>query len=358
MVLGVVGGVQIPGVAALAHFARSWPLALGGATLLSLPFVYGLRSPFDDQPKSRLYLYGGLWPFFAWWVSCLVFAALAPLALLIAWAGKLPLDPPLVAAGVISLGAGLGSTRRRPRLVQRELVFDDLPPALDGYKVAQISDVHCGSYTPPALVARWVERLNALGPDLVAVTGDLITSGDAHVEAVAGVLGGLRARDGVFACMGNHDYFTDGEQLAGELERSGLVVLRNRGVALASGALYVAGADDTWTGRANLERALAARPAGSFALLLAHDPNLFPEAAERQVELTLSGHTHGGQIAVPGLHRQLNLARLITPFTAGLYRAGRSLLYVNLGAGTTGPPVRLGARAELTLLTLRSASAK
>jgi hypothetical protein len=132
-------------------------------------------------------------------------------------------------------------------------------------------------------------------------------------------------------------------------------VLRNRGVVVErDGAqLYVAGVDDTWTKRNDVGRALADRPAGAPTVLLAHDPNLFPEAIERDVELTLSGHTHGGQLAFPGV-RRLSLARFITEFTAGLYRRGRSWLYVNRGAGTTGPPVRLGAPAELAVLTLRA----
>jgi predicted MPP superfamily phosphohydrolase len=359
MIIGVVGGVQVPGVAAVAHFTRSWPLAAAGATLITLPFLVGLRSPFEDRPKGRLLLYGGLWPFFAWWTACLAFAVLAPLALAGAWMLRAPLDPALVGAALVALGAGVSATWVRPRVVEREVAIPGLPHALDGYRVAQISDVHCGSYTPAERVAEWADRVSALEPDLIAVTGDLITSGSAHVDAVARALGRLRARDGVYACMGNHDYFTDPERLVRALEANGLTVLRNRGVTVeakdhAGARLHVAGADDTWTGRADVARSLADRPAGVPALLLAHDPNLFPDAAARGVELTLSGHTHGGQLAVPGLARRLTLARLITRFPAGLYQAGAATLYVSRGAGTTGPPVRLGARAELTILTLRA----
>jgi predicted MPP superfamily phosphohydrolase len=155
--------------------------------------------------------------------------------------------------------------------------------------------------------------------------------------------------------MGNHDYFTDGEHFVQELSDAGLEVLRNRGVIIErDGAqLYVAGVDDTWTSRHDVGRALADRPANVPSVLLAHDPNLFAEASAHEVDLTLSGHTHGGQLAIPGF-RGLSLARFITQFTAGLYRRGRSWLYVNRGAGTTGPPVRIGAPAELAVLTLRS----
>jgi predicted MPP superfamily phosphohydrolase len=207
-------------------------------------------------------------------------------------------------------------------------------------------------------VRAWVARINALGPDLVAVTGDLIATGSEYVPAVSDALGGLRARDGVFACMGNHDYFTDGEAFARALSRAGLEVLRNRGQSIERDGqrLYVAGADDTWTSRADVPAALDARPPEAATLLLAHDPMLFPEAAAAGVELTLSGHTHGGQFAIPVFHRRLNLARFTSLFTVGLYRAGRSILHVSRGAGTTGPPIRLGAPAEISLLTLRAAA--
>jgi predicted MPP superfamily phosphohydrolase len=357
MVVTVVAAVQIPGVATVAHLCHSWPLAVGGATLVSTPYLLGLRHPFEDRPKSALSIYLGLWPFFAWWSSCLAFAALVLPALAVAAFWPARLDGALAAAGALALFAGVGSTWRRPRLIAREVSIAGLPQPLDGYRIAQLSDVHCGSYTPARRVAAWVARINALDVDLVAVTGDLITTGSAHVAGVARALGGLRGKDGVFACMGNHDYFTDGEELVAALESSGLCVLRNDGrVVERDGArLYVAGVDDTWTGRADLERALAERPDGAPTLLLAHDPNLFPAAVERGVTLTLSGHTHGGQIAVPGMARRYNLARLITRFTAGLYRIGASTLYVSRGAGTTGPPIRLGVPAEIAVLTLRAA---
>ena len=158
--------------------------------------------------------------------------------------------------------------------------------------------------------------------------------------------------------MGNHDYFTEGELVAAALDRAGLTVLRNRGVTLRrdEGALYVAGADDTWTHRHDVAAALTARPANAPVVLLAHDPALFPEAVSHGVDLTLSGHTHGGQIGLPGFSHRLNLARVMTRFTTGIYRSGKSTLYVNRGLGTTGPPVRLAVAPEIALLTLRAAA--
>jgi len=288
---------------------------------------------------------------------CLTYFLFAPPAVLVALGTPASLDQSLAVAGALSVVAGAAALRRAPRIVRQPIAITDLPPELEGYRIAQISDLHCGPFTPRERVRRWVARTNLLGADLIAVTGDLITSGEHYVGAVTEELGELRAPDGVWACMGNHDYFTDGERLAGELEARGLRVLRNRGVTLARGAarLYLAGVDDTWTRRHDVSAALRARPAGAPVVLLAHDPELFVEAAAHGVDLTLSGHTHGGQIAVPGATRRWNLARMLTRFTAGLFHEGRSTLYVSRGLGTTGPPVRLGARPEIAILELRRA---
>ncbi|MBM7117897.1 metallophosphoesterase [Archangium primigenium] len=341
--------IQWPTVAWLQDTTRSaLPLLVAG--LLSVPYLVQLRNPWHPaRPRFVAHLALG------WWVTCLVFDLLLTPASLAVRAG---LSPQVVwgVVGVFALASGVKSVLGEPRLRRREVRVEGLPPALDGYRIGQISDVHCGPEVSEQRVARWVARLNALEVDLMTVTGDLITHGASHVEAVARALGGLRAKDGVFACMGNHDYFTEPEHLVRELERHGLQVLRNQGVVVERGdaRLYVAGVDDTWTSRNDLTRALARRPEGVPTVLLAHDPDLFPMAHARGVELTLSGHTHGGQLAVPGV-RRLSLARILTSWTAGMYRRERSWLYVNLGAGTTGPPVRWGAPAELVVLTLRRA---
>ncbi len=357
MVALVALGAQIPAILTLGRLVGSYVAVIAAAALVTLPFLYStLTNPFQHQVKSRARLLLTQWPFYVWWTICLTHFLFAPLALVVAALSPLSVTQALAGAGVLSVVAGVAALRRTPRIVTQRIAIVDLPPDLEGYRIAQLSDLHCGPFTPPERVRRWVARANALGADLIAVTGDLITSGEDYVDAVAAELGALRAPDGVLACMGNHDYFTDGEALVRALERAGLTVLRNQGVAVERGgaSLYVAGADDTWTGRDDVPRAVEGAPRGVPILLLAHDPNLFPQAAERGVALTLSGHTHGGQLAVPWLSRKLTLARIITRFPAGLYRLGRSALYVSRGAGTTGPPVRLGARAELTLLTLRA----
>lgn len=345
----LVTAVQLPTVLWLCWATRT-PVPALVAAPVSVPYLRQLRSPWHSTgPALSTYLALG------WWSACAVFDVLMLPAWLSVRAG-VPWGWAWGLAGAVALLLGADSVLGRPRLRRRVVRVEGLPPALDGYRIGQISDVHCGPHVPEHRVAAWVGRLNALELDLVTVTGDLITTGSSHVEAVARALGGLRAKDGAFACMGNHDYFTDGEHVVRALERRGLTVLRNRGVVVQRGEarLYVAGVDDTWTSRDNLPRALAQRPDGVPTVLLAHDPDLFPQAQKRDVELTLSGHTHGGQLAVPWV-RRLSLARFVSRWTAGMYRQGRSWLYVNRGAGTTGPPARLGAPPELAVITLRRA---
>ncbi|HXJ19012.1 MAG TPA: metallophosphoesterase [Polyangia bacterium] len=358
LVLGLA--VQVPLVVGLGRAIGLFlpPLLIALAVTGGfLGTVFGNRRSLGSPSWGRLYLV--LWPFFVWWTLSLLFTVLSPIGWLFHELAHLPAetvrDATLALAGLGTL-AGLSG---RARVNHQEIAISGLPAAFDGYRIAQISDLHCGPFASGARVDRWVAKVNDLGADLVAVTGDLIASGPAFVPVVAASLGKLRGRDGVYACMGNHDYFTDGEEMIRALERAGLQVLRNRGVEIrrAEEAMYVAGVDDTWTHRNDVTRALAERPPGTPAVLLAHDPALFPEAAAHRVDLTLSGHTHGGQIGVPFMTKRFNLARLMTPFTTGLYRDGSSILYVNRGLGATGLPVRLAVPPEIAVITLRRAEA-
>jgi len=356
LVVGLAVGLQVPLIAALIRLlGRAWPVVAVPAALTAafvLSFVR-VRSAWATPGPLRLYLV--LWPFFAWWTVSLVFAVVAPIALALAVLAGVATDTALAAAVAVSVAAGALSLRQRPRIRTHEVAITGLPAAFDGYRIAQISDLHCGPFASGRRVAGWVDAVNRLRPDVVAVTGDLIVSGPDFVPVVASALAGLRADGGVFASMGNHDYFCDGEVMVAALEGAGVTVLRNRGVVLRreGGALYLAGVDDTWTRRDDLEQTLADRPRDAPVVLLAHDPMLFPQAVARGVDLVLSGHTHGGQVAIPLLARRLNLARLITPFTNGVYRSGGSMLYVNRGLGTTGPPVRIAVAPEIAVLVLR-----
>jgi predicted MPP superfamily phosphohydrolase len=258
-------------------------------------------------------------------------------------------------AGLVVCGYGVLVRRRWFRVVEREVRLEGLPRAFDGLRIAHLSDLHVGTLTPKAWGMRWAAAANAREPDIAVVTGDLVTSGTEFAEDVAEGIGALRAKDGVYTSLGNHDYFgAEHEIIKAVAARSR--VLRNEGLVIERGGakLWLAAIDDTWTRRDDLRAAMAGRPQGAPTVLLAHDPSRFDAAAEAGANLVLSGHTHGGQIAFPFLSRVLSLASLAHPYNVGFYRRGRSTLYVHPGLGTTGPPMRLGAAPEVTILVLRS----
>jgi uncharacterized protein len=260
-------------------------------------------------------------------------------------------------SGLVVCAYGILVRRRWFVVREVDVQVTDLDPAFDGFRIAHLSDLHIGTHTPRSWGERWVRAANKLRADIAVVTGDLVSSGcDFHGD-IADVVGGLEPKGGVFVSMGNHDYFGDGEPLVSLLRARGAQVLRNEGVTItrAGKTLYLAAIDDTWTHRDDIDRALAGRPEGAATVLLSHDPERFLKAEKKGVELTLSGHTHGGQIAFPFLSKWVSASHLTHHFHQGLYRRGKSQLYVHPGLGTTGPPMRLGVAPAVVVLTLRAA---
>lgn len=342
---------QIPTVAAIGALFGTWLWAIVPPCALTIAFLSARAGRRNIAPRGPIHLYLGLWPFFAWWCACFTFTLLSPIALGLALATPVAATDTLYVALALATIQGLAAVRRTPRVRKQTLWFPDLPPELDGYRIVQLSDLHCCVFAPERRVRSWVRRANQLGADLAAVTGDLIASGTEYVDTVASALGELSARDGTFACMGNHDYFGGaGDTMIASLSRHGVRLLRNDSVRIGE-KLAIAGIDDAFSRRDDLDGALA-ETGDAFVVLLAHDPDDFIAAAERGVPLTLSGHTHGGQLAIPFFARRYNLARLVTKLTTGVYRRGRSTLFVSCGIGTSGPPIRIGTRGELALLTL------
>ena len=194
-------------------------------------------------------------------------------------------------------------------------------------------------------------------PDVVALTGDYVTSGVRFHEDIAAALGGLRATEGVFAVMGNHDYFGEGEPLMSLLRDRHIMLLRNehRVIERDGARLCLAGVDDVYTRRIDVDAALRGRDEEIPLIVMAHDPCTFPALARRGAALVLSGHTHWGQVAVPFLARHLNYNALHVEHHAGRYRIDDSQLYVSAGLGTTGPPLRLGAAPEIVVIDLVAA---
>lgn len=221
--------------------------------------------------------------------------------------------------------------------------------------IAFLSDLHAGHYMTARDLAELAARVAELRPDLVCLGGDLINHREEEIELLAPALRLLRAPLGVFAVPGNHDYVRPAEleRWTECLESNGVQVLKNRGVRVRHGAdsLWLCGVDDLTEGEPRLVDALAGRRAGEASLLLSHHPDLFREASARGVDLTLSGHTHGGQIKIFGWsplhHSQFG-------WVNGLYAHAASRLYVGRGAGVTCLPLRIGTRAEITVLKPRA----
>ncbi|MEP7138452.1 MAG: metallophosphoesterase [Caldimonas sp.] len=250
---------------------------------------------------------------------------------------------------------GFGNARRTARVRRVDVPVAGLAPALDGFTIAQISDVHVGPTIKRPYVEAIVATVNGLDADLVAVTGDLVDGSVAQLAEHVAPLAGLRSKEGIYFVTGNHEYYSGAAAWVRELRRLGLVVLMNEHVVVHRGgaALVVAGVTDF--SAAHFDRAqasdprsaLAGSPAGAFRLLLAHQPRSADAAEAAGFDLQLSGHTHGGQFWPWNL-----FVRLQQPFTAGLHRWRRLWVYTSRGTGYWGPPKRFGAPSEVTFIRL------
>lgn len=305
------------------------------------------------------------------------------------WYGQLFL-PFLAAAGLAGLLAGLpfGAAQRSGRwavglmgavlvvaavwgyvgtrrLVVRhlELSFRALPRGLDGMRIVQLSDLHVGPHTSRRHLARIAAAVRDARPDLVVLTGDQVDDYARDVEPLGRALGGLAAPLGVIAVAGNHDVYAGWAPVRRGMERLGWRVLVNEAIPLERGGVrfWLAGTGDP-AGRGgptgpdasvvpDVERTLAGIAPGAFTVVLAHNPALWPPLAARGVELTLSGHTHYGQLAVPRLG--WSMASVFLELSMGMYRSGDSVLYINPGTNFWGIPFRIGALPEVTVVTLR-----
>jgi predicted MPP superfamily phosphohydrolase len=264
-------------------------------------------------------------------------------------------------AGVGGVTAAAVRATRGPVAVKRvEIVLSRLPPGLDGTRIAQLCDMHVGGLLGRAFVDRIVHTTKDLEPDLIAIVGDLVDGTIEQLRPALASLSTLRARHGVYFVTGNHEYYTHSGARAwmDEVDRMGIRVLRNERVSIGTSreGFDLAGVPDHGASRfpadgpsEDIPGALVGRDPERVVVLLAHQPIAIYEAARLGVDLQLSGHTHGGQIWPWGL-----LVRLQQPFIRGLHRVGDSQIYVSCGTGYWGPPMRLGAPAEITEIVLRA----
>jgi hypothetical protein len=263
------------------------------------------------------------------------------------------------AAGALAFGGGLSAFGARsafsaPLVTELALRLPGLPKALEGFTIVQLSDLHIGLIIQEPFVDRLVAMANALHPDLVAITGDLVDGIPRELRPIVERLTGLRSRHGTYFVSGNHDYYSGWERWAPEVERLGITVLRNRFVPIgdAAASFDLVGVDDWGSQFAHngydLEKATAGRDPHRPSVLLAHQPSGLELAAAKHIGLQLSGHTHGGQL-FPGT---LVGEAIWGERNAGLSTHDGTLLYTNRGCGFVGPPMRVGAPPEVAKLVL------
>lgn len=260
--------------------------------------------------------------------------------------------------GSLVLAGGYGySTRVEPSWLtveQVQIPLKNLKPALEGFRIVQMSDFHLHPNTQIELIREAVAIANELKPDLIALTGDYVQQGADSIFELAPTLAALNAKYGVFTILGNHDLWTNAEVVRAGLEQAGLPVLVNKGVTLGIGGetLYLAGLDDGWSGAPELNRALDNLPANALTILLAHEPDLADTfALDSRISLQLSGHSHGGQVRLPGVGA-LILPYLGQKYDQGLYKVQEMWLYTTRGVGVGSIPMRINCPPEITEIIL------
>ncbi len=350
----------------------AWPaLQFGFAgllvvTALAMPFGLGGRRLQSKRLSLALTWLGllcmGL--FSSLLVLTLARDALLLLAFAAAWAWPQAIDAAALArhsalvvpaAGLLVTLLGFANARRTAAVVTVDVPIRALPAALHGFTIAQISDVHVGPTIRQRYLRAIVDKVNRIGADMVAVTGDLVDGSVRDLAAHVAPLASLQSRHGTFFVTGNHEYYSGAAAWVVELQRLGVTVLQNEHVVLRHGhaEIVIAGVTDYGAGHFDASRrsdphaAIDGAPAGAVRVLLTHQPRSAGEAQKAGFHLQLSGHTHGGQFLPWNL-----FVRLQQPFTAGLHRLHDLWVYTSRGTGYWGPPKRFGAPSEITRLRL------
>ncbi len=240
------------------------------------------------------------------------------------------------------------------RVTRQRVVLEALPAAFTGFRIALLSDIHHGPFVPLSYVRHVVALANALEADLVCLCGDYVHRGRRFIAPVGEALAALRGRSGVVAVLGNHDHWDGAAATRRALAAARIPELRNGGQWIYRGGARIrfAGVGDLLEDRQDLAGALGDARADDVTVLLSHEPDFAEGIADRRVSLVLSGHTHGGQVHVPGYGPPVLPTRLARKYASGLVRAPATQVFVTRGVGTITPPVRLCCRPEVALLTL------
>ena len=263
---------------------------------------------------------------------------------------------PLVAISAASAYASLIEPQNY-EVTETDILIKDLPERFQGFRITQLTDVHHSRIVGLAEVRRVVDLARQTRPDLIVLTGDYTTTYRRYIEPCAEALGELKAPEGVWAVLGNHDHYTDPELTTRALERHHITVLNNTNTTLRRGAdaIQLAGIDDwSWNGT-DWRRAYYGLDRKLSSILLSHQPIVLDLEEAQAASLILSGHTHGGQINLPFIGAPARFATADMKYASGLFRRGPTQLYVSRGTGVIGLPVRLGVRPEIAVLRLQRA---
>ena len=254
----------------------------------------------------------------------------------------------------------------RPRIVRKDFALKRWPARLDGFTIALLSDFHYDPIFSVHPLRTAIGMVNGLTPDLIVLTGDFVSapilgSSDHKAaeaaEPCARLIRQMKAKHGLWAIMGNHDYYTDPVRVARALQAEGIHVLENESAAIErdGGRFWLSGVNDVVAEVADLDKTLHSVPTDEATVLLAHEPDYADYVARFPVDLQLSGHSHGGQVRMPWGLMQLYLPEMARKYVWGTYRIRDLMLYTNAGLGTVGLPIRWNCPPEITLLTLRRA---
>jgi predicted MPP superfamily phosphohydrolase len=359
----------LPGVVAAAGAPSAWVLGVllavsAGLVPLALRRRKGKRTP-QEIRRSDILAWASLTLmglFSSLFVLTLLRDAVALVLLLARLAGRgvpdhwldLSASAVVVVALLVTL-AGFYNARKAPRVKTVDIPLKDLPPALQGFKIAQISDMHIGPTIKRPAMKYVVARINQLQVDVVAITGDLVDGNVYELSRHVAPLAGLRSSHGTFFVTGNHEYYSGVHPWLKYLPSLGVRVLLNEHVIILHkhAPIVIAGVTDfsaasyDTSHRTDVALAITGAPRAAVKVLLAHQPRSATSAEAAGFDLQLSGHTHGGQFLPWNF-----FVRFQQPFTAGLHRVKDMLIYVSRGTGYWGPPNRFGSPSEITLLRL------
>ncbi len=372
-----VGWVAMAGYAALVAFNLAWPrpspesphLTLR-ATVLTAPFQWWmLASLIGFTAISVFYLFGILGRAAGW-----AYRKIVPRDSRENEAPASPHRRQFLTRTAVALSAtpfaacayGMLYERTEIETTRQRISLSKLPQAFDGFRIAQMSDIHIGPFMPIEDIRRYVAMVNALKPDMVFLTGDFVTWEGSPAGVVVDALSALKAPFGIYGCLGNHERWAKVEDSISSLFAArGINILRHQNATVtASGEQFnLIGVDyETRTPytpdgvvKQYLDGVDGLMVPDTANILLSHNPNTFDRAAELGVDLSIAGHTHGGQITLEYISPNISPARLMTPYVRGWFQKGASQLYVNRGIGTIFSPVRFGAPPEITVYELKRA---